>query len=208
VPRVFNPTWTRKAGRKQAFRRRCKTILVAALLSGCGASGFSVFAQQDKPGEYQVKAVYLFNFGKFIEWPPDAAKRESFDICVLGHDPFGSVLESTLAGEKIGNLQALARRISSVREATNCEILFISSSESARIKQILGSIEKRGVLTVSDLPDFTNGGGMIQFVVQDNKIRFAVNLTAAEKAGLTISSQLLKVATAVKRDATGENGKQ
>jgi hypothetical protein len=208
VPSVFLSARTRKWGRKSAFRRRCNTLLFAALLSGCGASGFSAFAQQDKPGEYQVKAVYLFNFGKFIEWPPDAAKRESFDICVLGHDPFGPALDSTLAGEKIGNLQPRARRISSVREASNCEILFISSSESARIKQILGSVEKRGVLTVSDLPDFTTGGGMIQFVVQDNKIRFAVNLTAAEKAGLTISSQLLKVATTVKKDASGENVKQ
>lgn len=208
MPSVFLAAWTRKPGRKLAFRRRCNTLLVAALLSGCGSSGFSAFAQQGKPGEYQVKAVYLFNFAKFIEWPADAAKRESFDICVLGRDPFGPVLDSTLTGEKIDNLQPLVRRISSVREASNCEILFISSSEGARIKQILGSVEKRGVLTVSELPEFNNGGGMIQFVVQDNKIRFSVNLTAAEKAGLTISSQLLKVATTVKKDASGEGVKQ
>jgi hypothetical protein len=208
VPRIFIPAWNLKPGRKRAFRRRCKTILFAALLSsGCGAP-FSAFAQQGKPGEYQVKAVYLFNFGKFIEWPPDPAKRESFDICVLGRDPFGAALDSTLAGEKIGSLKPVARRISSVREAASCAILYVSSSENARVKQILDSVENRGVLTVSDLPGFTNDGGIIQFVFQDNKVRFEVNLAAAEKAGLTFSSQLLKVATAVKQNPAGENRKQ
>jgi hypothetical protein len=180
------------------------------MLAGCGAPAFSAFAQQGKPGELQVKAVYLYNFAKFIEWPADAAaaKDQPFSICILGRDPFGSVLDTTLAGEKIGNSRPIARRVASTREAVDCEILFISSSESGGVKQILASVNKRGVLTVSDLPDFTSVGGMIQFVLRNNKTRFEVNLTAAEKAGLTISSQLLKVATAVRKDPTGENVKQ
>lgn len=155
--------------------------------------------QTAKPGEYGVKAVYLFNFGKFIEWPASAKKDDSFAICVLGADPFGSVLDATLAGETIENQKLVARRIASARDAADCRILFVSASEAPRLKDILASLNKSAILTVSDLPDFTVDGGMIQFVLQGDKVRFEVNLTAAEKANLTLSSQLLKVAQAVRR---------
>jgi YfiR/HmsC-like len=158
-------------------------------------------AQQSKPDEYQVKAVYLFNFGRFIEWPDAAMKGQTFTICVLGEDPFGRVLDATLAGEAINSRKLVARRIGSVRDATNCQILFVSSSEASRVADIVASLSKTGTLTVSDTPGFTNKGGMIQFVLIENKVRFDVNLTAAEKEGLTISSQLLKVAANVKREA-------
>jgi hypothetical protein len=183
-------------------------VRLALIFAVCGCFGSRALAQQPKAEEYQVKAVYLFNFGRFIEWPASAKTGDTFAICVLGRDPFGATLDATLARETIDNVKVTAKRIASARDATGCRILFIGSSESVRIKEILFSLEKSGVLTVSDMPSFVNSGGMIQFVLKENKVRFAVNLTAAEKAGLTLSSQLLKVATDIKKEPSGADVKQ
>ena len=160
----------------------------------------SVFGQE-KPGEYQVKAAYLYNFGRFVEWPArvTSASTGSFTICVLGEDPFGRALDSTLAGETRGNQKVAARRISSVQESVDCQILFISSSEAKRLNAIIEALGNSAVLTVSDIPQFSRRGGMIQLVMEGNRIRFEVNLTATQRAGLTLSSELLKVATAVRK---------
>jgi hypothetical protein len=181
-------------------------LLAAAVAVSFGFS-FEAAAQQPKADPFQVKAVYLFNFGKFIVWPAASAKDSSFAICVLGRDPFDGFLDATLAGEKIDNRALVARRIANPREAAGCRILFISSSESAHLKEVLANIDKSGVLTVSDISGFAGSGGMIEFILKDNKVRFEVNLTAAEKAGLTLSSQLLKVATDVRKAPPGPDVK-
>jgi hypothetical protein len=153
-------------------------------------------AEQPHPTEPQIEAAYLYNFGKFVTWsnfPADAA----FEICVLGKDPFGPILDSTVAGESIGDKKITTRKISSLRESSHCRVLFISSSEESRLKPALVAAKNCGTLTVSDMPHFADKGGMIQFVPRDNKIRFEVNLPATEEAGLTLSSELLKVAVKV-----------
>lgn len=159
-------------------------------------------AQIAKPTDYEVKAAYLYNFGRFVEWPAKvtAAKTGAFSICVLGEDPFGPALDATLAGEKIGNQKVVARRVSSPHESADCQILFISASEANRLNKIIDSLDKTAVLTVSDIPQFSQHRGMIQLVLEGSRIRFEVNLTATQRAGLTLSSELLKVATAVRRD--------
>jgi len=153
------------------------------------------------PSEYEVKAAYLYNFGRFVQWPAKAmaAEGDSFPICVLGEDPFGSTLRATIAGETIGGKNIVARRISRSEEAVNCRILFISSSEDRQLKEILAALDKASVLTVSDIPQFARRGGMVQFILEENRVRFEVNLAIAERAGLTLSSQLLKLATSVTR---------
>jgi YfiR/HmsC-like len=173
---------------------------VMALL--CCLCAASLFARRSRPGEYEVKAVYLFNFGKFLSWPAGAAglRNATFSICVLGQDPFGPVLDSTLAGEKIDGENVVARRVRTPQEALDCRILFISASEEAHLGAIFDVLGKAPVLTVSDLRDFAPRGGMIQFVLEEDKVRFAVNLGAAQKAGLSLSSQLLKVASSVQRN--------
>jgi hypothetical protein len=165
----------------------------------------SITQGQQKPSDYQVKAVYLYNFGRFVEWPSKipAAKGDSFTICVLGEDPFGSTLDATLAGETIGGKNIVAKRISSPQESVNCQILFLSAAEAGRLSKIMESLDKAPVLTVSEIPQFSQRGGMIQFVVEGNRIRFEVNLTATQRAGLSLSSELLKVATAVRRHPAG-----
>ena len=184
--------------------QRAKFMFFAFTLAGYAGIVSPLAAQQTRPEEYQVKATYLFNFSKFVEWPPTAATNNLFTICVLGRDPFGATLDATLAGEMIGNRKIVARRLAAVQDSTDCQILFISSSEASRTKQILTSVGKSGVLTVSDSPGFAASGGMIQFVLRDNKVRFEVNLTAAENAGMNLSSQLLKVALTVIKDPPGE----
>jgi hypothetical protein len=160
----------------------------------------SLSAEQPKPSEYQVEAVYLLNFAKFVEWPPQAAPPdEPFNICVLGQYPFGTALDKTVAGETIDGRKVVVRRFSKPQEAISCRILFIGLSEESRLAEILKTLDKASILTVSNVPKFSQQGGMIQFVVEANKIRFEVNLTSAERAGLTLSSELLKVATAVTR---------
>jgi hypothetical protein len=169
------------------------TVLVATGLSG----------QQPKATEYQVKAAYLYNFGRFVKWPAKsaAAKDESFTVCVLGPDPFGQTLDSTLAGEALDGKPVEVRRISRPQQSGDCRILFISSAEESHLKDILLALDQVGVLTVSDMADFTRRGGMIQFVSEAGKIRFEINLANAESAKLVLSSELLKVAAAVRRNA-------
>jgi hypothetical protein len=160
-------------------------------------------AQQSKPSEYQVKAAYLYNFGRFVKWPAGVAagKGDSFPICVLGQDPFGSILDSTLAGEALDGKPVVVKRTAKLQDAADCRILFVSSTEEHHLKEILAAIDQAGVLTVSDIPEFSRRGGMIQFVVEGDKVRFEINLASAESARLVLSSELLKVAAAVRRNA-------
>jgi len=159
-------------------------------------------AQSQKPTDYEVKAAYLYNFGRFVEWPAKVAAAQSghFTVCVLGQDPFGPSLDTTLAGETIGGKSIVAKRISNPQESDDCQILFLSPTESGRAKKIVAELDKKAVLTVSDMPEFAQLGGMIQFVLEEKRVRFEVNLTATQRAGLTLSSELLKVATAVKKN--------
>jgi hypothetical protein len=163
----------------------------------------AVQGQHVKPTEYQVKATYLSKFGRFVEWPAKVAQApsDSFSICVLGQDPFGPALNVVIADETIAGKSVVAKRIPAPQDAANCRVLFISSSENTRLKQILIMLGDTSVLTVSDLPEFTQRGGMVQFVSEGDRVRFEVNLATAERAGLTLSSELLKVAVNVRRSA-------
>jgi hypothetical protein len=181
--------------------RRSWVRLAALVISVFCAIAISQ-AQQSKPTEYQVKAAYLYNFGKFVDWSATgtAVKDDSFAICVLGQDPFGPALDAALAKQRVDGKSAVARRITKPQEALSCRILFISSSEDRQLKGVLAALEMASVLTVSDIPRFSQRGGMIEFTPEGNNVRFEVNLTIAENAGLTLSSELLKVAVAVRRN--------
>jgi len=188
-----------------AERRLCRWLLAlwSIAMSACSfLAGTVLLAQQEKPNEYQVKATYLYNFGRFIKWPETApaGKSDSFSVCVLGQDPFGPVLDSTLAGEALDGKPVVLRRFSNPRDAGDCRILFISATEEKHLKEILTALDENGVLTVSDMPGFTRRGGMIQFVLEGDRVRFEINLSNAESARLVLSSELLKVATNVKRN--------
>jgi hypothetical protein len=160
-------------------------------------------AQQTRPTESQVKAAYLFNFGKFVHWPALANSVDSLQICVLGKNSFGTVLDATVKGETISGKPVTTRNIPSMHEADGCHLLFVSMSEETRLSTILASAKRLPVLTVSDLPRFAERGGMIGLVNQEDRIRFEVNIAPIEDAGLTVSSELLKVALRVIRKRAG-----
>lgn len=183
--------------------RACSRIWRAALTAMWVLTGLPIGrAQASKRPEYEVKAAYLFNFGNFVVWPPKSkdSMGDAFTICVLGQDPFGPTLDATVTGETIGGRKVVARRISRPQEALNCRIVFVSSSEQGQLKEVVSSLDKLSVLTVSDIPEFARRGGMVQFVLEQNRVRFEINLASAEYAGLTLSSQLLKIAARVRKN--------
>lgn len=153
-------------------------------------------AQDSQPSEYQLKAAFLFNFAKFVEWPPRAFASDTSPIVVgvLGQNPFGADLESTVQNKAINNRPFTIKEFRSAAEATNCHILFISTSEKEHLPEILEPLQGASVLTVSESPNFIESGGIINFVREGNKIRFQVSDEAAKRAGLKISSKLLSLA--------------
>lgn len=154
---------------------------------------WDLFAQTAPIPDYQVKAVFLFNFAQFVSWPqtsPDAP----IVIGILGDDPFGSYLDETVRGEKVNGRSLSIQRFRRGAEPRNSNILFIAQSERERASQIVSNLKGRSVLTVSDIDGFAELGGMIQFFTEKNKIRMRINLDAVRAANLKISSKLLRVA--------------
>lgn len=178
-------------------------ILALALMlaSATFFTAGSVAAQAARPSADQVQAAYLYNFGKFIKWPPGvpASQSGSFIICVLDQDPFGKTLATTLAGESVGGRPVSVKRLPRAQDAGACHILFISSEQEKDLPGILAALDDSSVLTVSDMPEFSKRGGMIQFVLQGDRVRFEINLGSAEKSHLILASELLKVAAAVRK---------
>ena len=156
-------------------------------------------AQAARPSEYQVKAVFLFNFAQFVDWPPDAVpdSQAPFIIGVLGSDPFGDLLDATVRGEHRGGRSFVVRRYQRIEDVKTCDILFISRPDAERLQGLLADLKARPILTVSDADGFAEHGGMIGFVTDRNRIRVKINLAVAQAAHLTISSKLLRVAEIV-----------
>jgi len=186
--------------RRRSVARR---ITLAVLLAICLAAAPRASAQdRPRPTEYQLKAQYLTDFGRFVKkWGnrPMPGSDESFSICVIGQDPFGQSLDTAVRGENIGGAPLVVRRIAQPLDATGCRILFISASESGQLQDILGTIAIAPVITVSDMPDFVRQGGIIEFVPDGSRVKFEINLAVAQRVGLSLSSDLLKVARVVRR---------
>jgi hypothetical protein len=150
-------------------------------------------AQSGVP-EYQLKAIFLFNFTQFVEWPANAFADASAPLIigVLGDDPFGASLDQTVRGEKANGRSLVIQRYRVVAEIDSCHILFVSRSERSRLETIFRALRGRSILTVSDLDDFARSGGMVQFRTENNRVRLRINLEVAKAAQLTISSKLLR----------------
>jgi hypothetical protein len=153
-------------------------------------------AQESPPSEYRLKAAFLFNFAKFVEWPASAFADSTspFVIGVLGENPFGSDLEQTVRGKVINERLLSIKLFRSPTEATNCHILFISTSEKKQFSDIFNTLKGVPVLTVGETDQFIDSGGMINFVMEDKKIRFQINNETAKREKLQISSKLLSLA--------------
>jgi hypothetical protein len=154
-------------------------------------------ADAPRPSEYEVKAAFLYNFAKFVKWPDDQSPGPTFVIAVLGEDPFGEVLDKTLAGKTILEKKVEVKRFESVGAASKAQILFVSSSEKTRLAEILKALESASVLTVGESDGFTERGGMIAFTLRSDVVRFDINLDQVERARLKMSSQLIRLAQQV-----------
>lgn len=178
------------------LKLRHTAVVLAAVLSLAAALPGRA---QAPPTEYEVKAVFLFNFSQFVDWPEAAFAdgRSPLIIGVLGNDPFGATLDEIVRGETVNGRPLAVRRYQSPDQVDTCHILFIARSQDAQLDAIVAALKGRSVLTVGDFEGFTRRGGMIRFATVGNKIRLRINLGAAQEAKLTISSKLLRPAQIV-----------
>ncbi len=198
----------RHASGHRYLRCRSLVLLAVILLAAGGAawagvtatpastSATSATAKPVVAAEYQIKAVFLFNFTKYVDWPASAFAdaQAPFVIGILGDDPFGSALDDTVRGEKVDGRPLVIQRYSSWQDIKDCQILYISQSKSAELARIFAGIKGRSILTVGDADNFTDQGGMIWLVTENSKIRLKINLDPVKAANLTISSSLLRAA--------------
>ena len=166
-----------------------------------GGDPGTALAQETAAREYQVKAVFLHHFTRFVDWPPppdgSIPAAKPFVVGVLGQDPFGSVLDEVTAGETVRDSPIEVRRLDSIENVSECDLLFVSRSEQSHLPDIFAQLAGRPVLTLGDSENFAQRGGMIGFITRNNRVHLQINLTAARAAGFSINSNLLRAATIV-----------
>jgi hypothetical protein len=180
--------------RRASLRRRLLLTLMACIATAASAAAVTT-------SEYQLKAVFLFNFAQFVEWPASAfsSAEDPIAVCVLGPDPFGANLDAVLAGERIEGRALVVRRLASAAEIDRCHLLFVNQPVEAELRNTLRSLKDQPILTVGESEAFTSAGGMIRFLNEGNKVRLQVNPKAADQAQLRLSSKLLRSSQIVAR---------
>jgi hypothetical protein len=153
--------------------------------------------------EYKVEAAFLFHFAQLVDWPPEVENSpdNSLFLCTVGADPFQGALEVEVAGKPVGNRTIRIRHIEEAEDMQGCQIVYIGRAESKRLPLLVTALHNAPILTVGDSPNFLDAGGMIRFVLAENKVRFEINLNAAQSARLKIGSRLLVLAEHVVGDA-------
>jgi hypothetical protein len=178
-------------------KRFTTAMLALSLMLGWTAQ--CVAQVPDDSSEYLIKAGFIYNFAKFVEWPSAAFADSDSPIVigVLGNDPFGPTIDRIVEDKKIGSRGFIVKRFKwgkDLKDLHDCKILFIAGSERAHIDEVLQMVKGLPILTVGETPGFAERGGMIRFVLEDNRVRFEVNVEAARQADLNISSRLLTLA--------------
>ena len=188
------------------FLRKYLSIAIAygiCVVASSAIPGGAAIAYADSLSqrEYQIKAAFLYNFAKFVEWPAHRFADESSSImlCVIGKDPFGATLEDTVTSKTVKGRHIDIRRIDNVDDLDACHLLFVGLSEPERLRQIVASSHGANVLTVGDMDDFVEFGGVINLIKRANKIQFEINLVAAKQARLKLDLKLVTLASSVKK---------
>jgi YfiR/HmsC-like len=178
------------------------TILAGWLTLGAASAG----AGEDELSEYEIKAAFLLNFARFVEWPPAefASPNDPIVLGVFGTDPFGAALDQITAGKKINGRPLAIRRITDLSGLRACQLVFVPASDARRLEDVVAAVGNRGVLIVGESKGFTGRGGMINFVLRDNHVRFEVNPAAAARAGIKVSSKMLQLAIIVSGSSQGK----
>ena len=192
---------------KNSMFRRLQILIVALSISLSWAPGaFAQSPEVSDSSEYLIKAGFIFNFAKFVEWPSNAFAQPDSPIVIgiLGTDPFGTIIDKIVQDKKIGARGFVVKRLkwgTDLKELRECKILFIGASERAHMDELVQMLRGLPILTVGETPGFAERGGVIRFVLEDNRVRFEVNVVAARQADLTISSRLLTLARIIQQSA-------
>jgi hypothetical protein len=157
-------------------------------------------AQAQTADEYQVKAAYMYNFAKFVDWPTMAfdSPAQPIVFCVLGQTPLSGPLEQALAGKVVDRRPLIFRQLTDSKQAAKCQVLFIGSPDKQPLRQILEEVKSFNLLTVGEVEGFTSQGGVIRFVLDAGRVRLEFNLDAADDAKLRISSKLLSLGKTIR----------
>jgi hypothetical protein len=194
---MYHPAHQLRAqpARQPALRWLAGLLSAAFLFAGLTAS----LAQDAASKEYQIKAAYLYNFAKFVEWPADCFtnSQSPLVIGVFGQNPFGDELKTIAKDHKINGRDIIIKPVATPAEAGGVHLMFLGTTEDDHVAEMLAALKNSSVLTVGESEKFTAAGGMIHFVRDADKVRFEINASAAEQHGLKISAQLLKLAKAI-----------
>jgi hypothetical protein len=205
LPNMRRPTGTPR----NRFRASlCSCLLGSLLISATALHAQVASPQSAEPGEYELKAAFLFNFAKFVQWPPSAfvSPQSPFEICILGDDPFGKSIDDVLRGKTVADRTVAIDRLKSLPAGEHCQILFISSSEGKHLPEIFAALKGTSTLAIGETEDFAASGGMIQFKLEEHRVRFIINVDATQQAGLQVSSKLLALAQVVRNAAANGKG--
>jgi hypothetical protein len=194
---------------RSGLRRKRSRVRAAAVLAGLclllAGRGYRSRAQTTEE-EYRIKAAFIFHFAQLVDWPADTAKDadNSFLVCTLGEDPFRGVLEATIGGKSVAERVIRIRHLAGGQDMKSCQVLFVGQAQSKHMAELVADLHDAPVLTVGETAGFLQAGGMIHFLLEENKVRFEINLAAAESARLKIGSRLLLLSQAVVRQSSGK----
>jgi hypothetical protein len=194
----------RTTRRKPALANQaCRALIRLLVGAACFSAGSSQGTAAETPAskEYQIKAAFVYNFTKFVEWPPN-----SFDdpdapivIAVAGKGPCAAEVERSVKDRTVNGRQILVKTVETPGAAKGAHVLFLSASEDSRLEEWLGAFRSAGTLTVGESEPFAKAGGIIRFVLEGDKVRFEINIDSAERAGLKVSAQLQKLAKSIRK---------
>jgi hypothetical protein len=190
---------TAKNTRRPAFLKRLERAVLLLAFGAALVCPAGLHAQSAVQREYEIKAAYLYNFIRYIDWPADTLPPAggTITIGIIGDSPFGPAIDP-LKGKQIKGCTLAVKSIVAGKDMDQCQIVFICPSEKGRLPEILGQLKETRALTVSEIEGFATQGGIINFISERNKVRFEINPEAARRTGLNVSSELLKLARLVK----------
>jgi hypothetical protein len=167
-------------------------VLLLTLFAGIAVRTWG----QSNDEEYRVKAAFLFHFAQLVDWPDEtlSGNDNSLSLCTLGEDPFRGTLEDTVAGKAIGSRTIRVRHVAKPQDLRLCQIIFLSKAQARNTATLVADLHNAPILTVGETAGFLEEGGMISFLLEANKVRFEINLNAADSAKLKIGSRLLILA--------------
>ena len=196
--------------RRPGTLRRATRLVLLVVVVICSVTSLASPASSQSSGTsgYEVKSAFLFNFAKYIDWPTTsfANPQSPFSICVLGRDPFGNILDETLLGKVVDGRPLLIQRLKDKTGARSCQLVFVSSSESAHLPEIFASVQGANVLLIGETAGFAVLGGTIEFTLNDDHVGFAINTDAVNRSGLKFSSKLLALAKIVHDNRHSQGG--